>query len=101
MQEINERNFQQEVLGHKGLVLVEFYTEWCPPCGHVMRELESCEQSLGMKLCKINAQANRNVSLRYFATGLPSLILFQDGTDILHVRGAGAFRQLMYYLDKI
>ena len=58
-QDINDDNFAKEVLMHKGLVLIDFWADWCGPCkmlGPIIEEL-SVELKHKIKILKMNIQA--------------------------------------------
>lgn len=72
--------FQQEVLNHKGLVLVDFYAEWCGPCKVVAPILEELSESMkDTKFVKVNVDENQELSAKYSVFSIPTFLIFKDG----------------------
>jgi thioredoxin 1 len=90
--EINESNFEQEVLSSDRPVLVDFWAPWCGPCkmlSPVIEEIAS-EYNGKAKVCKVNADENMELSTKFQITSIPCLILFKNGEVFQRVVG---FRQ--------
>ena len=79
--EINEANFEAEVLKSSQPVVVDFWAEWCGPCkmlGPVLDEIAS-EQSGRAKVAKINIDQNSALAERYGIRSIPTLLYFVGG----------------------
>lgn len=77
---VTDSNFQEEVLDHKGLVLVDFWAPWCGPCrmlGPIIEEV--AEEVKDTKVCKMNVDENREFPMRYGIMSIPTVMLFKDG----------------------
>lgn len=81
--QFTDQNFQKEVEEAKGLVLVDFFAEWCGPCklmGPVIEELiEEYKNKEGVKIGKLNVDENRSMAEKYNIMGIPTLIIFKNG----------------------
>ncbi len=83
MQAVNESNFQTEVLESKGLVLVDFWAEWCGPCRQLGPVLENVSKALpDVKICKVNVDEAPNTAASYGIRSIPSMFLFKDGKQL-------------------
>ena len=81
---INDNLFDVEVLNSKGLVLVDFWAEWCGPCRQLTPILEEVNKQMGdqVKICKMNVDEAPNVAASYEIRSIPTMFLFKDGEKI-------------------
>src|SRR6185369_3965507 len=80
--EINETNFEAEVLKSTQPVIVDFWAEWCGPCkmlGPVLDEIAS-EQAGRAKVVKVNIDENPELASRFNIRAVPTLLYFAGGT---------------------
>jgi thioredoxin 1 len=80
MQETTEADFQKDVLDHKGVVVVDFYTTWCNPCKQLAPILEELDKEMeGVKFVKVNAEEHASLAAQYEVRSVPLLTLIKDG----------------------
>ena len=81
MVEVTDKTFKTEVLDYVGLVLVDFWAEWCSPCKAQMSILEAINQKYSdkLKIVKLNVDTNSNTVNNYKICGIPTLLFFQNG----------------------
>ncbi len=84
---LTESNFNNGI--KKGLVLVDFYADWCRPCKMMQPVLESVATGHADKItiAKLNTDQNKMLSQKYQISGIPALILFKNGKEIARIIG--------------
>ena len=82
--EFTDANFDTDVVQSDTPVLVDFWAEWCQPCHMITPTVEALavEYKGKVKVGKVDTDANRDVSIKYGITAIPTIILFQDGEVI-------------------
>ncbi|MFO7866474.1 MAG: thioredoxin [Candidatus Aminicenantes bacterium] len=78
---VNDNNFENEVLKSDIPVLVDFWAAWCAPCHMVTPSLESIasEREGELKVVKLNVDDNNQTASKYGIMSIPSMLLFKDG----------------------
>jgi thioredoxin 1 len=100
--ELNETNFEPEVLQAAGPVLVDFYASWCGPCKMLAPFLEqlAVEFTGQMKFAKLNVDDAPELAGHYDVTGVPTLMLFRGGKAVDQMVGLLAPGLLKIWLGK-
>lgn len=92
-----------EVADHASLpVLVDLWAPWCGPCRMVSPALEDLATELAgrVKLVKVNVDLSPQLSQRFRAQAIPTLVLLQRGTEVTRQIGAAPPPQLRDWLEK-
>lgn len=79
--EVNDANFDEEVLRSEQPVLVDFWAAWCGPCKAIGPAVDGVAQNYAgkLKVTKVNVDANGATPMRYGIRGIPALLFFKDG----------------------
>lgn len=100
--DLTDDSFEADVLNAKGLVLVDFWAEWCGPCKMIAPLLADIAIEYGEQLIigKVNIDQNAGTPPKYGIRGIPTLLLFKDGGVIDTKVGALSKTQLKEFIDK-
>lgn len=93
---LDEQNFQKEVLESEDLVLVDMYADWCPPCKVMLPLVEKISDSYKgkIKVFKVNVDQAKEIALEYKVETIPTLIFFKKGQIVDKIIGAVPYQFL-------
>jgi len=80
--EINNENFEQEVLKSNKTVLIDFYAEWCGPCQMLSPIVEQvAQENDNIKVVKVNVDENQSIAVEFGIKAIPTLIVIKEGKE--------------------
>lgn len=80
---INENEFKSEVLKDNGIVVVDFFANWCGPCKMLAPVLDEVDVELeNVKIVKVNIDENKNIIEEYGVKNIPTIKVFKNGEEV-------------------
>lgn len=82
--EVNDSNFEEEVLKSELPVLVDFTAPWCSPCQKQLPIIEkfASENLNKVKVCKVDVDELPRIATKLNIKGVPSIVLFDNGKKV-------------------
>ena len=97
--DINNNNFQDEVMHSEKLVLLDFWASWCGPCRMVSPIVdEIAAERSDIKVCKINVDEQPELAARFGVMSIPTLVVMKSGRIVNQAVGARPKAQILAML---
>lgn len=100
IEQLTSQNFAQKT--RKGVVLVDFWADWCMPCKMMAPILNEVAESAGDKatVCKLNVDEYQQVAAKYGIRNIPTIIVFKDGKEVERIVGVKNKEFILSSIDK-
>jgi len=99
MRILKTEEFDQVI--NSGVVLVDFFANWCGPCkmlGPVLEELSN--EYSNVEFVKVDVDASEEIAARYGIMSIPTIYLFKDGQIIARTMGYVDKNGLKQFIDQ-
>lgn len=99
MKIINEKEFQATV--SSGVVLVDFFANWCGPCKMVGPILEKIDPEFPtIEFVKVDVDQSQSLAIQFQVQSIPTILIFKDGQVVERQVGFSGEPQLKKMLEK-
>lgn len=99
---VNQENFEKQVLNNENPVLVDFWANWCGPCKAMEQILEKLAQSNpNLQIAKVNIDQEHDLTVRYRVMSIPMMLIFVDGKIVEQLIGTVPANKLQSSLDSV
>jgi thioredoxin 1 len=86
---VSDQDWENQIEKSQGLVLVDFWAEWCGPCKMVAPVLDqiASENTDKIKIGKLDVDSNEKTAMKFGVMSIPTMILFKDGEPVERLVG--------------
>lgn len=103
MLNLNQDNFEKEVIQNKGPVIIDFWASWCMPCKMLAPVFEELAESYGdrLKFVKISTEEQPELAQKFEIRGIPALVIMKDGKIVDKIVGFAQKEAMKQKIDAI
>ncbi len=90
VREINDDNFESDILQSSKPSIVDFWAEWCAPCRAISPIIKGLADTYGdrINIVKINIEEAPSTPSKYGVRAIPTILAFKDGEVVEQLQGA-------------
>ena len=98
--EVNDQNFDAEVLQSAKPVVVDFWAEWCAPCRQIKPIIKQLAEDYAdrVKVVTMDVDSNPGTAGKFGVRAIPTVLAFKDGEVVEQLQGArpkAAFEEMI------
>ena len=98
--DVNDQNFESEVLDGGKPAVIDFWAEWCAPCRQISPIIKELADQYGdqVKIVKMDIDSSPATPGKYGVRAIPTILAFKDGQVVQQIQGArpkGDFEEMI------
>ena len=99
---LNADNFQQHLSAQSGVVLIDFWADWCNPCRQLAPIVDEIAETYAdeVSVCKLNTESESALSDQFNVKALPTLIVFVNGEEQQRLIGLNSKTRISQLLEQ-
>ncbi len=100
---VNDNEFEGEVLKADGPVMVDFWAEWCGPCKAMSPLVDELSGEMGekLKVVKVNIDESPEAPTKFGVRGIPTFMIFKGGQVVDTRVGGMSKSQLSEWVESV
>ena len=97
-----DKDFNKFIKNSDLPVFVDFWAEWCGPCKTMTPILSELAKKYKnrLKVIKVNVDKKPNLASQFQIKGIPTMILFKEGSAVWRESGARSLAEIEYLITK-
>ena len=101
--EVNDQNFDAEVLQSDKPVVVDFWAEWCAPCRQIKPIIKELADQYAdrVKVVTLDVDSNPGTAGKFGVRAIPTILAFQGGQVMAQLQGARPRRDFEEMVEKL
>ena len=101
--EVTDETFDAEIMKSEIPAMVDFWAEWCGPCKALAPVIDDLATTYAgkVKVGKVDTDANREISVRFSVSAIPTVILFDKGEIVEKFVGLRGKKDFEAALDRV
>jgi thioredoxin 1 len=97
---VNGQEDLEALVEDGGVVLTDFYADWCGPCQMIAPVVEELAAETEATVAKVDVDQNQPLAAAYGVRGVPTLVLFADGEQVEEIVGVQSKDRLASLIDR-
>ena len=99
IRKVNEAEFKAAT--ERGVVLVDFYADWCGPCRTLSEILSRVDSKVGdrVDILKVDVDRERGLARRFGVSGIPKILIIKDGQVVNTMVGIRSEADIINAID--
>ncbi len=91
-----------DIINGEGVVLIDFFAQWCGPCKAMSPILSNLKQAMGdrLRILKLDIDKNSSLADKYSIKAVPTLLLFKKGKIVWRTSGVQSISELKANIER-